>query len=401
MIASLTEAVEAAPTDLTLRLHLAELLLNNGDHERAISHIATALQHDAHSTRAQQLMARALGNEVTADSPSPAPPPDSTETSNAPAPRSADPPPPPTEAADALPLDTADFPLTSARVTIADVAGMQAVKDRMEAAFLAPMRNAQLRQAFSKSLRGGLLMYGPPGCGKTFLAQALSGEMGAHFLSISLADILDRWLGNSERNVQALFRQARQYRPCVLFVDELDAIGGRRARVTSGMRPVVTQLLTELDSIEDDNEGVFVLAATNHPWDVDTALRRPGRLDRALFVPPPDEEARAAILRAGIRDRPTREVDIAWLAGATDGFSGADLTHLCESAAERALLDSARQGQVRPITPEDFRAALREVRPSTGPWFETARNVVSFAGGDDTYDDLAAYLRGRGRFRRK
>lgn len=161
------------------------------------------------------------------------------------------------------------------------------------------------------------------------------------------------------------------------------------------MRNIVTQLLTELDSVFEDNDGVFLLAATNHPWDVDPALRRPGRLDRMLFVPPPDEDARAAILRAGLRDRPVDQLDVAALAQHTPGLSGADLDHLCESAAEQALLDSARLGRVRPINMADFDRALSEVRPSTGDWFESARAVVNFANEDNTYQDLALYLNQR------
>ncbi|WP_026123217.1 ATP-binding protein [Nocardiopsis chromatogenes] len=288
------------------------------------------------------------------------------------------------------PLADDDFPTERENTTLADVAGMEKVKERINAAFLMPMRNEELRKAFSKSLRGGLLLYGPPGCGKTYIARAIAGEMGARFLYVSVADILD---GKSSRNVQALFRQARQYSPCVVFMDELDAMGGRRGNMASWLRPVVTQLLTELDSVEEDNEGVFFLAATNHPWDIDSALKRPGRLDRMLFVPPPDEKARAAIVGMELKDRPSAGIDTAKIAKHTDGFSGADITHLVESAAERAMLDSARTGAVRPIGMDDFRAALGELRPSTGPWMETARNMVEFGSADGAYDELADFIR--------
>ncbi|WP_017538629.1 ATP-binding protein [Nocardiopsis halophila] len=288
------------------------------------------------------------------------------------------------------PLDDDDFPTEREKITLADVAGMEKVKERINAAFLMPMRNEELRKAFSKSLRGGLLLYGPPGCGKTYIARAIAGEMGARFLYVSVADILD---GKSSRNVQALFRQARQYSPCVVFMDELDAMGGRRGNMASWLRPVVTQLLTELDSVEDDNEGVFFLAATNHPWDIDSALKRPGRLDRMLFVPPPDAEARASIVGMELKERPSSDIDARKIAKHTDGFSGADISHLVESAAERALLESARAGRVRPIVMDDFRAVLGELRPSTGPWMETARNMVEFGSADGAYDELAAYIR--------
>ena len=215
-----------------------------------------------------------------------------------------------------------------------------------EAAFLAPLRNPELRRVYGKSLRGGLLLYGPPGCGKTFIARAVAGELGAAFLSVSVNDVLDMWIGNSERNMHEIFRTARRQAPCVVFLDELDALGGKRSRSqSSGMRNTVNQLLTELDGVDAGaNEGVFVLAATNVPWDVDIALRRPGRLDRTLLVLPPDGPAREAILRYHLRERPIENVDLGKLVKATDGLSGADLAHLCEAAAESALLDSARTG---------------------------------------------------------
>jgi SpoVK/Ycf46/Vps4 family AAA+-type ATPase len=161
------------------------------------------------------------------------------------------------------------------------------------------------------------------------------------------------------------------------------------------MRGTVNQLLGELDSVSSANEGVFVLAATNHPWDVDSALRRPGRLDRTLLVLPPDEPAREAVLRYHLRDRPVAGIDLRKLAKRTDGYSGADLAHACETAAERAMIDAARTGSVRMIGMADFDAALQEVRPSIGPWFDTARNVALFANEGGTYDELLGYLKKR------
>ena len=190
-------------------------------------------------------------------------------------------------------------------ITLKDVAGMEAVKRRLHVAFLGPMQNPQLRAMYGKSLRGGLLLYGPPGCGKTFIARATAGELGAGFISVGLSDVLDMYIGQSERNLHELFEQARRHRPCILFFDEIDALGRKRSlRRESATRDVVNQLLAEMDSVGADNEGVFVLAATNHPWDVDTALRRPGRLDRTLLVLPPDMAAREGIF-AGANERPS------------------------------------------------------------------------------------------------
>ncbi|MEU4619088.1 AAA family ATPase [Actinoplanes sp. NPDC023801] len=288
------------------------------------------------------------------------------------------------------------FDVESSGVRLADVGGMTEVKERLELAFLGPMRNPELRKLYGKSLRGGLMLYGPPGCGKTFIARAVAGEMGARFMSLSIVDVLDMWLGNSERNLHELFQTARRNAPCVLFLDEVDALGQKRSHVYSnGMRTVGNQLLAELDGVDTDNEGVFVLAATNTPWQVDPALRRPGRLDRMVLVLPPDAEARRAIIELNLRDRPIAGIDLARIVAETEDFSGADLTHLCESAAEYAMADSIRSGKVRMIEQRDFARALKQVRPSTGPWFATARNVAMFANEGGAYDDLIAFLKQR------
>ncbi|MFI2618382.1 ATP-binding protein [Streptomyces sp. NPDC018584] len=405
LIRSLRTAVEAAPADVPLRLHLADLLLQAGQADAAVAEAAVALQHAPGDGEARALMARAMG------APAPAPTP------------SADPPAPDArtgfdwraaadQVGDVLPPRFVEAPLTAdgsgdpedaaawdvdtpGRIRLADVGGMREVKERLEAAFLAPMRNPELRKLYGKSLRGGLLLYGPPGCGKTFIARAVAGELGAGFLSVSVNDVLDMWIGNSERNMHEIFRTARRQAPCVVFLDELDALGAKRSRTQhSGLRNTVNQLLTELDGIDSAaNEGVFVLAATNAPWDVDIALRRPGRLDRTLLVLPPDAPARESILRYHLSERPVENVDLGKLVKATEGLSGADLAHLCESAAESALLDSARTGTVRMIGMRDLLAAARQTVPSTEPWFASARNVAMYANEGGTYDELITYLK--------
>jgi SpoVK/Ycf46/Vps4 family AAA+-type ATPase len=417
LISSLTAAVEAQPDDLPLRLHLGRLLLDAGNPAAAIVHAGQALTREPGNADAQALMQRALAPvSRDADVPPAAPgPPDSSagivpedplaayarELSDTIPPRFMSGPP---SADDRVSADDEPqpvrgdgdrmFDVETSTVRLADVGGMTAVKERLELAFLGPLRNPELRRLYGKSLRGGLMLYGPPGCGKTFLARALAGEMGAKFLSLSITDVLDMWMGNSERNLHELFQTARRNAPCVLFLDEVDALGQKRSKIqSSSLRNVANQLLAELDGVDADNEGVFVLAATNAPWDVDPALRRPGRLDRMVLVLPPDAPARTAILQLHLRERPVAGIDLTRTVRATDGFSGADLAHVCESAAEFAMADSVRSGEVRMIEQRDVDRALREIRPSTGPWFAAARNVAAFANEGGAYDDLVAYLK--------
>jgi SpoVK/Ycf46/Vps4 family AAA+-type ATPase len=273
---------------------------------------------------------------------------------------------------------------------------MAEVKERIRVGFLEPIRHPELARAYGHSLRRSLLLWGPPGCGKTFLAKALAGELGVCFIPVEVADVMEMWVGQSERNVQSLFDKARQLAPSLLFIDEIDALGRRRThmRFDSAGRNAVNQLLLELDGVDSDNSGLFVLAATNHPWDVDPALVRPGRFDQMVLVLPPDGEARRAILAYHLRDRPVGDVDLQRLAERTDGFSGADLAQLCQRATELVMHEAVRTGAVVKIEQPDLERALAELRPSTTEWLRVAKNVAQFAE-DDRYDELARYIHHR------
>jgi len=387
LIASLTAALEASPGDTTLRLHLAELLLVGGDREAALRHLGTVLEQNPGSARALELIAQAAAPAGPASS----------EVDWAELERDLDSAVEPMFVEGGPAEPTAEsWEVERESLTLADVGGLAQVKERLEVAFLAPLRNPELRKLYRKDLRGGLLLYGPPGCGKGFVARALAGELKAAFMEVSINDVLDMFVGNSERNLHEIFVAARKAAPTVLFFDELDALGRKRSQLSNNaMRTTVNQLLHELDGVGTRNENVFVLGATNHPWDVDAALRRPGRFDRTLLVLPPDEDAREAIFRTHLADRPVAGVDARRLARRTDGYSGADIAHICETAAEKAMIDTVRTDQVRMIEMRDLDAALAEVKPSVGTWFDVARNVVSFSNTDGTYDELRDYMKAR------
>lgn len=413
VIDALRSAVENDPENIPVRLHLATILAESGSFNEAIEHIQKALNSEpANKTALEQAanvseklgdlgkasayrkLLSALGVSADTAKPSRYSVKDEwaeiLEESNE-RPRASL-----TEQTDPLAASPDDHivDVEYYDLKLSDVAGLEKVKRRLNLAFLSPLKNPEMMEMFGKSLRGGLLLYGPPGCGKTFIAKAVAGELGARFISVGLSDVLDMWIGSSEKNIHSVFEHARRNAPCVLFFDELDALGRKRSLTRNSSHGAINQLLAELDGMNKDNEGVFVLAATNHPWDVDTALRRPGRLDRTVLVLPPDEIARRGVLRYHLRDRPvdaTVEIDL--IAKNAREYSGADLAHLVESAAELAMEDSLETGNVRSISHEDFKKALREVHPSTRPWFEIAKNYALFANDGGTYDDLLEHLR--------
>ncbi len=431
VIAALRTALEALPDQtgsdaVSLRLHLASELISRGRHEEGVAEAAIVLAAEPANLEALTIAAAAgevIGDPRTAGwqalvialSPS-----DTNDSTQIPPvserPPAVTPPPPvdpssgeaPTPVPSEGSLDGStydefdefdEFLMDTIRddrknrIRLNDVGGMISVKTQLERSFFAPIRNPELQAAYGLTASGGLLLYGPPGCGKTFLARAIAGELEANFMSLGLHDVLDMWIGNSEKQLHQLFERAREKAPTVLFFDEVDAIGQKRSsHNSSGMRNVVAQLLSEMDGVTDRNDGVYFVGATNAPWDVDPALRRPGRFDRAVAVLPPDPAARESILEYHLRDRPAESLDLAQVASKTAGFSGADLRLVCETAVEVAMQKAMKTGQVEPVSQKLLLKAAKSVRPSVGPWMDTAKNYVTFANADGQYDELAAYL---------
>lgn len=275
----------------------------------------------------------------------------------------------------------------------ADVGGMQQLKNEISLKIIQPLKNPAMYKAFGKKIGGGILMYGPPGCGKTFIAKATAGEIDAKFISLGLHDILDMWVGSSEKNLHDIFQAARKNTPCVLFIDEVDALGASRSDMRqSAMRQIINQFLAELDGVKDSNEGVLILAATNAPWSVDSAFRRPGRFDRVLFVAPPDENSRKDILVTLLKDKPAEKIDAAQIAKLTAGYSGADLKAVIDIATEFKLDESLAKGVLQPITQKDVARAVKEHKATTGEWFTTARNYALYANETGLYDEILQYL---------
>lgn len=295
---------------------------------------------------------------------------------------------------DALPAGEVVALAAAERIRFADVVGMEEVKRAVRLRIVEPFSRPAIFARFRKSTGGGVLLYGPPGCGKTMIARAIANECRATFTAVGISDVLNMWVGQSEANLAAVFAKARDEAPAVLFFDELDALAFSRSKAHSDhTRTLVNEFLGQLDGMTGSNQRVLVLGATNMPWDVDEAMKRPGRFDRQLFIPPPDAAARAEMLRQKLTGVPSRGLDFAVLAARTEHFSGADLDGVLDLAKEAVLAEILDTGVERPLTQEDLAAAIDVAHPSTLEWLKTARNLVKFGGAGKAYREVEAYLR--------
>lgn len=291
---------------------------------------------------------------------------------------------------EAVPDD--DF-LEKPDISFKDVGGLLSVKKEIDLKIIKPLEHAELYAQYGKKIGGGILLYGPPGCGKTYLAKATAGEIKANFINVGLNDILDMWHGNSEKNLHAIFEKARSNTPCVLFIDEIDALGAKRTDMrNSAGKTVINQFLSELDGIQSSNEGILIVGATNSPWHLDVAFRRPGRFDRIIFVPPPDVEGKVEILKIMLNEKPVGNIDHKKVASKTKGYSGADLNAMIDIAIEGKLTKAMETGVPEPIATSDLLAAIKKHKPSTIDWFTTAKNYALFANQSGLYDDILKYL---------
>jgi ATP-dependent 26S proteasome regulatory subunit len=280
------------------------------------------------------------------------------------------------------------------RTRFEDIAGLEDLKRTIRLQIIEPFLKPGLFAKFKKRAGGGVLLYGPPGCGKTMIARAVASECRAEFVSVGISDVLNLYIGESERNLAAMFEKARHSRPCVLFFDEIDALGFARSKARSEhTRQIVNEFLAQLDGFGTDNHDVLILAATNMPWDVDSALKRPGRFSRQVFVPPPDEAARAAIVELKLAGVPHEDIDARAIAAVTPHFSGADIEGLVELAKDYVLEEHLTQDIERGVRQQDLQRAAQASTASTLDWLRTARNLVKYAGADDAYSEVGRYLK--------
>lgn len=247
-----------------------------------------------------------------------------------------------------------------------DVGGNAVIKQKLKQAVEWPLKHPEAFRRLGIRPPRGILMYGPPGCSKTLIARALATESGLNFLAVKGPELFSKWVGESERAVRQVFHKARAAAPSIIFFDEIDALASRRGSGDDGVSNVsdrvLTQLLTELDGVET-LQDVVTVAATNRPDMIDRALLRPGRIDRILYVPLPDRDARKEIFQIHLAKTPVgNDVVIEELAEKTEMFSGAEITALCREAALAALEENIESKEVRG---RHFEAAFRVVKPRT------------------------------------
>ncbi|GGG61821.1 ATP-binding protein [Paenibacillus radicis (ex Gao et al. 2016)] len=281
--------------------------------------------------------------------------------------------------------------------TFADVGGLEEVKKKIRLNFILPLQQPEVFAAYGREAGGSLLLYGPPGCGKTFLARAVAGEINANFMHIELQAILSMYVGESEHNLHDIFEKARENKPCVIFIDELDALGGNRNQMRQHHeRMLVNQLLLELDGLQSFNDQVFVIAATNTPWYLDSALRRPGRFNHLIFVPPPEEAERETILGLKLAGKPMGKLELERIAKDTRMFSGADLEQIVRDSVESALERMLKSGNIEPITQDDLKKAAKNRKATTLDWFATAKNYATFSDVNQDYQNVLEYMKAHG-----
>ena len=295
----------------------------------------------------------------------------------------------PIEKDNLVPLST-----VNKKVHFEDIVGMGDVKKTVRLKIIEPFVNPKLFARFQKTSGGGILLYGPPGCGKTMFAKAIASECQSEFISVDISDVLSMWVGQSEGNLAAIFDKARANTPCVLFFDEMDALAHARSKSNSDhSRTLVNELLNQMDGLGKDNRQILILGATNMPWDVDSAAKRPGRFSRQIFIPPLDEPARAELFRKKLEALPCEDLDFEALAAQTAFCSGADLDGIIDEAKEAVLYHIIEHQNERKLETTDIMNVIDNYSPTCVDWLKTAKNLVKFGGGDRSYREVEKYLK--------
>jgi len=262
-------------------------------------------------------------------------------------------------------------------VSLADVAGLDNAKREIIDRVVNPQKYPEIFKQFNKKSGGGILLYGLPGTGKTMFAQAIATELNAAFFPVKTSDIGSKWFGESEQNIRNLFEEARKHPVSVIFFDEFEALGSKRDTVSTVMKRLVPELLSQIQGFEKYDNTLLIIAATNRPWDIDSAFLRPGRFNTQIYIPLPDDAARLAIIKNQFKGTPVSD-DLDWnkMVDLTDGFNGADVVEFCDRMKDNAIKDSIELGSARMINNNDIAFAESIVHSSVN--LEDLRKIFSY-----------------------
>ena len=271
-----------------------------------------------------------------------------------------------------------------------NVIGLDTVKEELKRDIIYQIKHAEMAKEFKVSMNGGMMLYGPPGCGKTLVVKAVAGETGANLIEVKIHDVLDMWVGNISKAVKKIFDMARKNTPCIVFIDEAEMLGSNRDSTDRQpwLREALGTLLIELDGISSQNEGVLVIGATNAPWMVDSALKRHGRLGKFLFVPMPGKEERIELLKLYLDGRPVdKGIDFEKLAEMAGNCTASDIRTICDEAAKLAWVDSIDRGKKRNIAMKDIVASIGKERFNAREWYDMAKQHIT-SDDKDLYKDF-------------
>lgn len=283
------------------------------------------------------------------------------------------------------------FMTVKPNLTFKDIGGLDDLKEEIQLKIIEPLKHPEIFEYYGKRAGGGILMYGPPGCGKSLIAEATAGEAGVAFFNVKSSDLKSKFVGETEKNIARLFEQARQNQPAIIFFDEFESLASERTNSQGHERSALSQLLIEMNGVGTKDQKILLLAATNEPWLIDVAMRREGRFGATIFVPAPDLKARFEILKHHLQNKPVSDdVNLYKLAGATKNFSGADISATVEAATDLALKEYLKTKKTRKITQADFNTVLKKLKPSIGIWFKQARQKLEKSGSCEFFQELVA-----------
>lgn len=256
---------------------------------------------------------------------------------------------------------------TIPNIKFEDVAGLDEVKESVKRRIILPMQHPEVYAKYNKKIGGGILLYGPPGTGKTMIAKAIASEVGAKFYAVKCSDIVSKWFGEAEKNIKNLFETARNEERAIIFFDEFEALAAKRGGNSTVMNRLVPELLAQIQGFNDNKSQLLLLAATNRPWDIDSAMLRPGRFNELLYIPLPDAPARKYLIERTFKDiKLASDVDIDYIVEMTEGYNCSDVNEVCDRSKDNPIelsINSPNE-EMFPITRADIEYALDKVKSS-------------------------------------